>query len=33
MRQDFSWRHSAQLYIDLYKKILAQRVVGAGTSR
>jgi len=31
MRQDFSWRHSAQLYTDLYKKVLMQRSAGSGT--
>ena len=30
MRQDFSWRHSAQLYIDLYKKVLTRPIAGAG---
>jgi hypothetical protein len=25
MRQDFSWKRSAQLYLELYEKVLAQR--------
>jgi starch synthase len=32
MRQDFSWKRSAQLYLELYEKVLAQRAGEAITS-
>jgi starch synthase len=31
MKQDFSWKHSAQLYIELYEKVLAQHASGTIT--